>query len=146
MKTLALVVVVSTMGCSSLTNPPADPPFIKRVEERGPHGSWPHKIEVTTSDPGAKIEVNKAYIGDAPLTITVYGDHDGTFRRGMDYIIRAYPVKPGQYLQTKTFSGGGRLGPEERVPQRIFFDLNLPAPDKEQVDVNGTTKDDPKPK
>lgn len=110
--------------------------------ERGPKGSFAYEVELTTSDPGAKIEVKKEYVGDSPLKIKLYGDSDGTFHGGMDYVIRAYPVRPGQYQQVKVFSGGGRLGPEERIPKKIYFDMNSePAPDKQQIDLNVNTKE-----
>jgi hypothetical protein len=84
--------------------------------------------------------VNQEYVGETPLTITLYGDSDGTFRRPMDYIIRAYPVHPGQTLQTKFYTGGGPGIEEDRIPQRIYFDLNLQrAPEKKELKI--TTED-----
>jgi len=123
-------------GCELLQPPGPNKP----KPLRGPRGSYGYKVEVLTSEPGSKIEVNQEYIGDSPITITLYGDNDGTFRRPMDYIIRAYPVKPGQNLQWKFYTGGGDHIEEDRIPKRIYFDLNLErAPEKKELKI--TTED-----
>jgi hypothetical protein len=139
-----LLLILASTGCETAKRtsaklfPPPDPNKPKPL--RGPHGSWGHPVEVLTSTPGSKIEVNKEYIGDSPLTIVIYGERDGVFHRDMDYMIRAYPVKPGQTLQWKFFTGieGGPRA--ERIPKKIYFDLNLErAPEKKELKV--TTED-----
>ncbi|MGV3771489.1 MAG: hypothetical protein ACO1QB_01210, partial [Verrucomicrobiales bacterium] len=47
--------------------------------ERGPDGTQAYHIEVEASAPGVRIEVNEDYIGNAPVSIKVYGVQDGTF-------------------------------------------------------------------
>jgi hypothetical protein len=128
MKSIVLILAVGLIGCAS--NEQSKRP-------RGPNGTYAYEIKVETSDPGSKIEVNNDYLGEAPLTITVFGDQDGTFHGGMDYEIRALPTKGGQHVQVKRFSGGGWFGREDRIPSRIFFDLNLvPIGNKSTIDVN----------
>ncbi len=84
---------------------------------------------VETSDPGSRIEVDGEYVGVSPLKVTIWGDRDGTFHGGGDghTVFKAYPVKPGQFMQTKSFLNGAQqfmFGQEDRVPRRLYFDLN----------------------
>ncbi len=87
--------------------------------------------------PGARIEVNNDYVGDAPTTITLTGNKQGVVRQ---YVIRATPIAGGQYVQTKVLSHY-RGGPSDPVPSRIFFDMRLAPPDKAiKVDVDVHSK------
>ncbi len=117
----SLAVTVSALaGCASGSNP---------KPERGPDGTIAYKVEVESSTPGARIEVNDDYVGRTPLTLTIFGDDDGTFHNfgSKDYIIRAFPVATNQFIQTKVFRTGGWFSEEDRIPKRIFFDLDQPA-------------------
>ena len=69
------------------------------------------------------------YAGVSPITVTMYGDKDGTFHGAGDgyTTFRAYPVKPGQFIQTKSFLNGAQafmFGQQDRIPKRLYFDLN----------------------
>jgi hypothetical protein len=99
-----------------------------RKAERGPDGTIAYKVQVESSTPGARVEVNEDYIGRTPLTLTIFGDKDGTFHNfgSKDYIIRAFPVATNQFLQTKVFRTGGWFSEEDRVPSRIYFDMEQP--------------------
>ncbi len=83
-------------------------------------------VEIESSEPGARIEANGEYVGKTPVTIKIYGDEDGTFHNfgKYSYTVTAYPVKPGQRHQTKTFRAGGWFTQEDMIPKKIFFDLN----------------------
>jgi hypothetical protein len=105
------------MGCASTDS------------EGHPAGTIPYHIAIETSDPGSRIEVDGEYVGVAPVTVTIYGDKDGTFHGAGDghTTFRAYPVKAGQFIQTKTFLNGAQafmFGQQDRIPKRLFFDLN----------------------
>lgn len=93
--------------------------------ERGPDGTIAYKVTVESAPPGARIEVNDDYVGQTPLTLTIFGDKDGTFHNfgSKDYIIRALPISTNHFLQTKVFRTGGWFSDEDQVPKRIFFDL-----------------------
>jgi hypothetical protein len=112
----ALVVVLGLCGCATSTNPKA---------EHGPGGTIAYKVEVESSTPGVRIEVNDDYIGKTPLTLTIFGDKDGTFHNfgAKDYIIRAFPVATNQFPQTKVFRTGGWFSDEDRIPSRIYFEM-----------------------
>jgi hypothetical protein len=95
-------------------------------EERGPQGTVAYLVQVESSEPGARIEANNDYIGNTPVTLKIFGDKDGTFHNfgSQDYIIRAFPANTNQFIQTKIFRTGGWFSQEDKIPSRIFFDMN----------------------
>ena len=97
--------------------------------EQGPDGTIAYYVDVESSEPGAKIETNGDYIGPAPLRLKIWGDKDGTFHNfgSYSYTIRAYPVRPGQQIQTKEFRTGGWFTPEDMIPKRVYFDFGVTA-------------------
>ncbi len=89
------------------------------------------------------MEANGDYVGNTPLTLKIFGDKDGTFHNfgTDDYVIRVFPVKQGQHTQTRVFRTGRWFSQEDRIPTRLFFDLNqksegfsidLPSPKSNQ--------------
>gem|GEM_PF-1230240 len=109
--------------------------------EKGPNGTIAYHVKVEASDPGARIEVNDEYVGVTPADVRIWGDRDGTFHNfgSSDFVIRVHPVRDGQTTQAKVFRTGGWFGQEDRVPQRLFFDLN-------QKSQGGFTVDPGKPR
>src|SRR6185503_5174733 len=93
--------------------------------ERGPNGTIAYLVQVESSEPGVRIEANNDYVGVTPVTVKIFGDKDGTFHNfgSSDYIVRALPGKTNQYPQTKVFRTGGWFSQEDRIPSRIFFDM-----------------------
>jgi hypothetical protein len=108
------------VGCSTPLPPGAEP---------GPHGTMAYNIVVEASAP-ARIEVNGDDVGNTPLTLKVFGDRDGTFHDfgSYHYVVRALPLTTNQYAQTRFFGTGKAWSPEDRIPERIYFDMNQPAP------------------
>lgn len=98
--------------------------------ERGPNGTIAYDVLIEASAPGAKIEANGEIIGNAPLHLKIFGDRDGTFHDfgAYTYEIRALPVTTNQFTQTRIFRTGHLLTPEDRIPQRIYFDMNQQTP------------------
>ena len=41
-----------------------------------------------------------------------------------DYVVRAYPENTNQFVQTKTFRTGRWFSAEDKIPGRIYFDMN----------------------
>lgn len=105
--------------------------------ERGPHNTMAYEVSVEASAPGARIEVNGELVGEAPVTIKLFGDPDGTFHDfGSEFFeIRALPVGTNQFSQLRLFRTGRFLTPQDRIPQRIYFDMNQPPPRYEPVYV-----------
>src|SRR5262245_28460788 len=100
--------------------------------EHGPHGTIAYNVLVEASEPGVRIEVNGEYVGNAPLNLKIFGDKDGTFHDfgSYVYVIRALPVGTNQYVQTRVFRTGKMFTPQDRIPQRVFFDMNqVPPPE-----------------
>jgi PEGA domain len=78
-------------------------------------------IQIVSDPPGARIEVDDDYVGDAPLEIKVPQKADGTFVRAMT--IRATPTQQGAYVQSKYFTYGSQ------IPSRLLFSMGLvPVP------------------
>jgi hypothetical protein len=94
--------------------------------EKGPGGTIAYLVQVESSEPGARIEVNNDYIGKTPLKLKIFGDRDGTFHNfgSQEYVVRAFPATTNQFVQTKIFRTGGWFSQEDRIPSRIYFDLN----------------------
>ena len=107
-------------GCQSL--PPGAEP--------GPHGTMAYLIQIEASQPGAKVEVNGEYIGEAPIQLKMFGDPDGTFHDfgSPYYVIRALPVTTNQFPQERVFMTGHMMVREDRIPSRIYFDMNQNTP------------------
>ena len=81
-------------------------------------------IEIISEPPGARIEVNDDYIGNAPCKVCVECDESFLFKRSTT--ISALPVNQGQQTQSKFFYGDHVLKSLcKQVPSKIFFDMNL---------------------
>ena len=107
-------------GCETL--PPGAEP--------GPHGTMAYDVLIEASEPGARIEANGQSIGNSPVHLKIFGDLDGTFHDfgSYYYLIRALPLTTNQFAQTRVFHTGRSFGPEDRIPQKVYFDMNQPAP------------------
>jgi len=113
-----LVAMSVIVGCSTTSS---------GNTERGPQGTIAYYVQIESSEPGARVEANDDYVGKTPMSLKIFGDKDGTFHNfgTMDYIIKVYPVRTGQYVQTKAFKTGGWWTPEDKIPSRLYFDLDL---------------------
>jgi hypothetical protein len=86
----------------------------------------PKKTQIISEPPGARIEINDNYVGDAPITVELAqrGDYFDE-----DTVVRAIPAEEGDYTQTKRFLTGdpwyhpGSAG--DKIPSRIFFNMHL---------------------
>lgn len=119
----ALIAAVFLVGCATPLPPGAEP---------GPNGTMAYDVLVEASSPGTRIEANGEVVGEAPLHLKIFGDPDGTFHDfGSDYFeVRALPsgTATNQYVQTRLFQTGRFLSPQDRIPQRIYFNMNEPPP------------------
>lgn len=111
------------IGCRTVPDPPG--------VERGPHRTIAYNVLIEASEPGAKIEANGEIVGETPLQLKIFGDRDGTFHDfGSDYfVVRALPLTTNQYAQVRMFGTGRWFGPEDRIPQQIYFDMNQKPPE-----------------
>ena len=109
------------VGCKTTLPPGAEP---------GPDGTMAYTVLIEASEPGASVEANGEVLGNTPLNLKIFGDPDGTFHDfGSDYyVVRALPATTNQYAQVRVFGTGRWFGPEDRIPDRIYFNMNQPPP------------------
>lgn len=108
--------------------------------ERGPQGTIAYNVQVDASELGVKIEADGNFIGVTPCTLKIFGDKDGTFHNfgNHEYVVRATPAQPGELQQTKVSHTGGWFTSEDRIPSRIYFEMQL-------VPVNTAASEPPSP-
>jgi hypothetical protein len=109
-------------GCETTPLPPG--------VEAGPNGTIAYDVLIEASEPGARIEANGENLGNTPLHLKIYGDKDGTFHNfgSYEYIINAFPLVTNQFLQSRIYRTGDIFMPEDKIPQRIFFDMSVQQP------------------
>lgn len=117
----SLLVALFLVGCQTPLPPGAEP---------GPDGTMAYQVRIEASDPGGRIEVNREPIGNTPVTIKIFGDRDGTFHDfgSYYYVIRALPLTTNQFAQARFFGTGRSWTPEDRIPERVYFDMHQPTP------------------
>jgi hypothetical protein len=118
---VAAAAAVFFSGCQTPLPPGAEP---------GPHGTMAYHVLIEASEPGARIEANGEHVGNTPLTLKIFGDRDGTFHDfgSYYYVIRALPLTTNQFAQTRFFGTGRSWSHEDRIPERLYFDMNQPGP------------------
>jgi hypothetical protein len=126
MKTKYLIFAGLAALAGMLTGCQTVPPGV----ERGPHGTVAYDILVEASSPGAKIEADGQYVGNTPVHLKVFGDRDGTFHDfgKPDYVIEAFPLSTNQFSQVRVYSTGRGFTQADRIPQRVYLDLNQKSP------------------
>jgi hypothetical protein len=94
--------------------------------EHGRDGTIAYNVQIESNESGARVEADGDYVGKTPMTLKIFGDKDGTFHNfgSYEYVIRVFPVKTNQFIQTKVFRTGGWFSPEDKVPSHLFFDLD----------------------
>ena len=125
---VATAAAIFLIGCATPIPPGA---------ERGPNGTMAYDVLVEASPPGARIEANGDSVGETPVHLKIFGDPDGTFHDfGSEfYEVRALPVGTNQFAHLRLFQTGHFLSPQDRIPQRIYFDMNQAPPRYEPVYV-----------
>ena len=117
-------------GCAAFAGLLAGCQTVPPGVERGPHGTIAYDVLIEASEPGARIEANGEYIGNTPAHLKVFGDRDGTFHDfgAYQYAIQAFPLTTNQFAQVRAYSTGRGWTQADRIPQRIYFDMNQKAP------------------
>jgi hypothetical protein len=115
----SLTVAGLLIGCAAPLPPGAEP---------GPHHTMAYDVLVDASPPGARIEAEGNDLGNTPVHLKIFGDPDGTFHDfgSYTYIVRAFPVASNQYPQIRVFGTGKGFQREDRIPSKIYFDMNQP--------------------
>jgi hypothetical protein len=77
-------------------------------------------VQILSEPPGANIEINGKYVGDAPIIVKIEGFGDQTFNKSTE--ITALPIHPEQFVQRKNFYGGHPTRSlNDKIPERILF-------------------------
>jgi hypothetical protein len=116
--------IIFILGCDSLS--PAQYAYVASLNA-APNPIY--TIKIISDPPGARIEVDNDYVGDAPIEIQVEGGRERIFLCFPTTQIRAIPIYPGQSVQTKTFYQ------RDKIPNTILFDMNLSYAPR-QYDLN----------
>jgi hypothetical protein len=129
MKKLLPLFLVLLSACSTVEDPNI---------EHGRDGTIAYHVDIETSEPGARVELDNESVGVSPLSLKIFGDRDGTFHNfsGPFCVIRVYPVRPGQYVQTKRFLTGGFFASQDRIPSKLYFDLSLQPGPTDHIDIH----------
>jgi hypothetical protein len=116
-----VIVALATSGCAAPKDKPKNAPV-----DKGQYNTTAYNIAIDASEPNTRIEVNYKILGTAPVTVKVYGDKDGTFHRfdEDEFIVRAYPAATNFYPQTKVFKTGAFGIKDDKIPEKIFFQLD----------------------
>ena len=117
---ILLAVMGTLTGCQ--TFPPG--------AERGPSGTMAYEVPITASHPGTKIYADGQLVGEAPVTLKIFADTDGTFHNfGSDqYVLQAVPAETNLHTQIRVFYTGGMFIQEDKIPPSVHFDMNRPPP------------------
>lgn len=93
------------------------------------HG--PVTTQFMSSPPGARIEIDGNYIGDAPLSYTWPSGYQNGERFRDQVTIKAYPSGPGQFPQKKFYESFSNVLPP--IPQKVYFDMqSKPAKEEDE--------------
>jgi hypothetical protein len=118
---IAAVAIGLLAGCATPLPPGAEP---------GPNGTMAFLVPVEASDPGVTIYANGQKAGVTPVTLKIFGDPDGTFHDfgSYEFVVQAVPTRTNQFVQARIFGTGRMFAREDKIPDRIHFDMNRPPP------------------
>jgi hypothetical protein len=127
-----LVIGFLCFSSHSCTPPKPDPNWIAKKQKIDEYNSLTEErvkknVEILSDPPGARIEVNDEYVGDAPCTVEVVCDGHGRIIGKFE--LTALPRYPGHFVQSKSFYGLAQ------APARIFFDMRI-GRSVPSIDVN----------
>lgn len=125
--TIFLISLLFTTGCQTPdVNPQKDNDDYSGYGVKTTVTQEQYTIEVESDPPGARIEVDEDYLGQAPKSISVTRKctkKKFTFAEPMFFcdhiLIRALPTRGGHCVQTKILDG------DKPIPARLFFDTRL---------------------
>jgi hypothetical protein len=85
------------------------------------------KTEILSDPPGARIEIDGDYVGEAPVQYTFLQDKSGNIIG--NYVIRAWLKEEGQPVQVRHLDGPyvPGTGHTDKVPQKMLFDMKFGA-------------------
>ena len=80
-------------------------------------------VQIISDPPGASIEINGNYVGDAPLIVKIEGFGDQTFNKSTEII--ATPCHLEHFVQQRNFNGGhSTRSLNDKIPEKILFTMD----------------------
>jgi hypothetical protein len=93
-------------------------------------GSLPKfQIAIDSEPRGARIEVNREYIGETPLTYTVAGNGDRSFNGSwvqgpmIEFVATPPFAATNLYVHKKSFRPSAFFQQGDHIPEKMLFDL-----------------------
>jgi hypothetical protein len=140
-KLLIIVCLLFFAGCQQATQQDQGKPkashinydFLESLEKDGHPSTYTYTTKVISDPPGARIEVDGDYIGDAPCEIKWNewneSSADRVFTEG--HIVRALPIYESHCVQVKI------MWFDNKIPKTILFDMRLgPIPKQYKIDID----------
>jgi hypothetical protein len=87
-------------------------------------------ILIESDPPGARIEVNNAYLGATPTQYTLETNPQGEFLGSwvnaplVEFVATPPADQADLYVQRKRFQPNGFFKAGDKIPERIFFDMH----------------------
>jgi len=114
-KLLIILCLVFFSGCQQVVQ-----------EDQSKPTTYTYITKVISEPPGARIEVDNDYIGDAPLEIK----WDELSSKEEIHTVKAFPIYENNLVQFKVFF-------HRSIPKTIFFDMRLgPIPKQYEIDID----------
>ena len=80
-------------------------------------------VQIISDPPGASIEINGNYVGDAPIIVKIEGFGDQTFIKSTEII--ATPCHLEHFVQQRNFNGGhSTRSLNDKIPEKILFTMD----------------------
>lgn len=124
---LVVVLIIFFVGCAGEEANPVQ----AQQYDKTPNllATKTYTTKVISIPPGARIELDNDYLGDAPLEIQWKGWPLARVFKG-DHKVNALPIYPGQQTQSKIFYSN------KRIPETILFQMNLESvPRRYEIDI-----------
>jgi len=94
-----------------------------------------YDVKIISDPPGARIEINGNYVGDAPLEVKIEGTSDRYFKNDTEMV--AYPIYEGQLIERKSFDKYLNLYgiSGDKIPERILFVMMTRGTNKYDIKI-----------
>ena len=89
-----------------------------------------YDVEIISDPPGARIELDGNYVGDAPIKVKIEGNSNREFKKNTEIV--ANPIYEGQLTERRNFYTYDK----NKIPERILIVMMTRAPNKYDIKIN----------